>query len=73
MTVTQSTTSAVIRSVLVVSLLGAALLIGSARPGAADEIMPTPVSATQAQDAGQSAPAPASLPMSVGAAGFGWG
>jgi hypothetical protein len=69
MTLTHSATFAVVRFGLVAALLGAALLIGTARPGSAGELPPPPASA--AQDASQSAPA--ALPTFVGAAGFGWG
>jgi hypothetical protein len=72
-----------LRPSLAASLLGAALLIGSARAGSAAEITAIPVSApvSQAEDAGQATPRPApaatepaqpALP-SVGAVGFGWG
>jgi hypothetical protein len=78
MTVMQSTArKTLLRSGLAAALLGAALLIASAQPGSAGELTPTPISAQQSQDAGQSdageTPAPTTLPAYVGAAGFGWG
>ncbi len=75
---TISTAFRLARLGLAASLLGAAVLIASVQPGAADEIVPIPVSTTQAQSPAPAThePTPATFLRDLcplGMAGFGWG
>jgi hypothetical protein len=74
---TISTANRFARLGLVVSLLGAGLLIGSVQPSSAGEMMPTPASVQQQPQmqgvgAAPAEPAQPTAPL-LGAGGFGWG